>query len=379
MKCISLLGSTGSIGRQTLEVVDWFPKEFSITALAAHSNVDLLAEQIKKYHPHLAVIYDENLYPALKERLPSFKGEILTGMEGLIAAATLPQADILFTAVSGVIGLQPTLQGIAAGKDIALANKETLVAGGSLVMPLAREHGVKIIPVDSEHSAVFQCLEEGETIEKILLTASGGPFRTYTRGEMETVTPEMALKHPTWRMGAKITIDSATMMNKGLEVIEARWLFDIPFENISVVIHPQSVIHSMVQYQDGSILGHLGKTDMKIPIQYALTYPHRWQNHLARLDFGQLKQITFEEPDFERFPCLRLAYEAGQAGGTYPVVLNGANEVLVQEFLLGKIDFMDIPRYIEGILRKHEMIRRPTLEDILTSDRWAREIIEEVR
>lgn len=378
MKYIALLGSTGSIGRQALEVTDWFPEEFSIIALAAHSNVDLLAEQVKKYQPQVAVIYDADRYLDLKERLPFFKGEILTGMEGLIAAATLEQADVVLTAVSGVIGLQPTLQAIAAGKDIALANKETLVAGGSLVMPLAKEMGVKILPVDSEHSAVFQCLEAGESIEKILLTASGGPFRTYPKEEMETITPAMALKHPTWQMGAKITIDSATMMNKGLEVIEARWLFDIPFEDITVVVHPQSVIHSMVLYQDGSILGHLGKTDMKIPIQYALTYPRRLRNDLERLDFGKLKEITFEEPDFNKFPCLKLAYEAGQAGGTYPAVLNGANEVLVQKFLQGEIGFMDIPRRIEGILKKHEMIQKPTLEDLLTSDRWAREMLEEV-
>lgn len=378
MKRISLLGATGSIGRQTAEVVDWFPEDFQLVALAAHSSIDLLARQVEKYWPEVVVIYDETFLDELKEKVPFFKGEILTGMEGLIRAATLEAADIVLTAVSGVIGLLPTLKAIEAGKDIALANKETLVAGGSIVMSLARKHGVKILPVDSEHSAVFQCLEEGQEIEKILLTASGGPFRCMDREEMVRITPAMALKHPTWQMGKKITIDSATMMNKGLEVIEARWLFNVSYDDINVVVHPQSIIHSMVQYQDGSVLGHLGKTDMRIPIQYALTYPNRRKNNLTRIDFAKLAQITFETPDFERFPCLKIAFEAGRAGGTYPTVMNAANEVLVDLFLRERIGFMDIPLFIDQVLSKHQNKEKPSLEDILESDRWARNMIREV-
>jgi len=378
MKRIALLGSTGSIGRQATEVVDWFNEEFSFVALAAHSNVELLARQVEKYRPEVAVIYDETRYEELKNRLPFFKGEILTGMEGLIQAASWGTADIVITAVSGVIGLLPTIKAIEAGKDIALANKETLVAGGSIVMDLARRHGVKILPVDSEHSAIFQCLEEGQEIEKILLTASGGPFRTMDREGMDKITPAMALKHPTWQMGNKITIDSATMMNKGLEVIEARWLFDVSFDDIVVVVHPQSIIHSMVQYQDGSILGHLGKTDMRIPIQYALTYPERRKNNLTRIDFAKLAQITFEAPDMSKFPCLKIAFEAGKAGGTYPTVMNASNEVLVSLFLQEKVGFMDIPIIIERILTKHQNKKEPSLEDIIEADRWARSMIQEV-
>lgn len=319
MKRISLLGSTGSIGCQTTEVVDWFPEKFSLVALAARSNTELLAEQVRKYQPQVVAIYDETCYKDLKEKLSFYHGEIVTGLEGLVQAATLCSTDLVVTAVSGVIGLLPTVKAIESGKNIALANKETLVAAGSIVMEKARSCGVTIIPVDSEHSAIFQCLEgEGQAAEKLLLTASGGPFRKMTLEELEEVTPQMALKHPTWQMGSKITIDSATMMNKGLEVIEARWLFNISYDDIQVVVHPQSVIHSMVQYRDGSILGHLGKTDMRIPIQYALTYPERWTNSLERLDFAQLASITFEEPDFTKFPCLKIAYETGRSGGTYP-------------------------------------------------------------
>jgi len=378
MKRISLLGATGSIGRQATEVVDWFPDDFRFVALAAQSNVDLLAQQVEKYRPEVAVIYDENRYRQLKDKIPSFKGEILTGMEGLVRAATLDAADLVLTAVSGVIGLLPTIKAIEAGKDIALANKETLVAGGSIVMDLAGKRGIKILPVDSEHSAIFQCLEEGQEIEKILLTASGGPFRGMDREQMDQITPAMALRHPTWHMGKKITIDSATMMNKGLEVIEARWLFNVPFDDITVVVHPQSIIHSMVQYQDGSILGHLGKTDMRIPIQYAFTYPKRRKNNLTRIDFAQLANITFEAPDFDKFPCLKIAFEAGRAGGTYPTVMNAANEVLVDLFLREKIGFLDIPVFIDRVLHKHESKENPTLEDILQSDRWARNMIQEV-
>jgi len=376
MKRISLLGSTGSIGRQTLEVVDWFPEEFSLAALAAGKNVDLLAQQVIKYRPEMVALFDGSRYRELKEKIPFFPGEVVVGLEGLIQAAQFEPADIVVTAVSGVIGLLPTMRAIEAGKDIALANKETLVAAGHIVMEKARSQGVKILPVDSEHSAVFQCIEqEGQAVEAILLTASGGPFRTLKAAELEEVTPVMALKHPTWQMGNKITIDSATMMNKGLEVIEARWLFQVDYQDIKVVVHPQSVIHSMVQYKDGSILGHLGKTDMRIPIQYALTYPQRWANKLARIDFAQLAGITFEEPDMERFPCLKMAYEAGQAGATYPTVMNAANEVLVERFLHGEIGFMEIPRQIHRTLESHRPIANPNLDEILEADRWARNLM----
>lgn len=373
MKNISILGSTGSIGRQTTEVVDWFPERFSVVALAAHSNIDILAEQIRKYQPKVVAIYDERSYKSLKERIPFYQGEIYTGLEGLIKVATYPLADIVVTAVSGVVGLIPTIRAIETGKDIALANKETLVAAGHIVMDLARKQGVKILPVDSEHSAIFQCLEQESTcVEEILLTASGGPFRNLSGDELNNVTPQMALKHPTWKMGKKITIDSATMMNKGLEVIEAHWLFDVSFDNIQVVVHPQSVIHSMVRYGDGSILGHLGQTDMRIPIQYALTYPERWENLLERLEFAKLANITFESPDFERFPCLKLAYEAGKLGGTYPTVLNAANEELVELFLHDEVRFNDIPAYIYRILETHQSVLNPDLECIMEADKWAR-------
>lgn len=376
MKKISLLGSTGSIGQQTTQVVDCFPGEFSLAALAAHSNTELLAQQVKKYRPEVVVIFNEDRYGALKEELPDFPGEILTGMEGLVRAATLEGVDMVVTAVSGVVGLLPTLRAIEAGKDIALANKETLVAAGHIVMELARKHQVKILPVDSEHSAIFQCWERGgQAVEKILLTASGGPFRNFPREELKKVTPDMALKHPTWQMGKKITIDSATMMNKGLEVIEARWLFGVSFEEIQVVIHPQSIIHSMVQYADGSILGHLGKTDMRIPIQYALTYPDRWENHLERIDFARLAQITFEAPDLERFPCLKIAYQAGRAGSTYPTVMNAANEVLVKRFLQGELQFLEIPAVIERVLEAHQAPAKASLDQILEADRWARNFL----
>lgn len=376
MKKISLLGSTGSIGQQTTQVVDCFPGEFSLAALAAHSNTELLAQQVKKYRPEVVVIFNEDCYAALKEKLSDFPGEIFTGMEGLVRAATLAGVDTVVTAVSGVVGLLPTIKAIEAGKDIALANKETLVAAGQIVMELAKKHRVKILPVDSEHSAIFQCWESGgQRVEKILLTASGGPFRNFSREELEEVTPKMALKHPTWQMGKKITIDSATMMNKGLEVIEARWLFGVSFEEIQVVIHPQSIIHSMVQYADGSILGHLGKTDMRIPIQYALTYPDRWENHLERIDFARLAQITFEDPDLEKFPCLKIAYQAGRAGGTYPTVMNAANEVLVKRFLQGEVKFPEIPAVIERVLEAHQASAQPGLDEILEADRWARNFL----
>lgn len=373
MKHISLLGSTGSIGRQTAKVVDWFPDEFSLVALAAYGNTETLAQQVKKYRPEVVVIFDEAKYQELKEKIPDFSGEILTGMEGLCQAAAWETADIVVTAVSGVVGLLPTIKGIEAGKNIALANKETLVAGGHIVMELAAQHGVKILPVDSEHSAIFQCMEEDKQgVEQILLTASGGPFRHFSKEELANVTPEMALKHPTWNMGPKVTVDSATLMNKGLEVMEAHWLFGIAYDQIKVVVHPESVIHSMVRYQDGSVLGHLGKADMRIPIQYALTYPERWKNNLEPIDFARLAQITFEEPDFDRFPSLKLAFQAGKAGGTYPTVLNGANEVLVAQFLQGRIGFLDIPAQIEGILAKHQQVLNPSIEDIMEADRWAR-------
>jgi len=375
MKKIALLGSTGSIGQQTTQVVDWFPGELAISALAAHSNLDILCHQVEKYQPEIVALYDESRYPELKRRLPNFAGEMVCGLEGLNQAAAWPAADLVVTAVSGVVGLIPTLKAIEAGKDIALANKETLVAGGHLVMAAARRQGVRILPVDSEHSAVFQCLAgEGRDLEAILLTASGGPFRDLTLEQLAGVTPDMALKHPTWQMGRKVTIDSATMMNKGLEVMEAHWLFGVPYDRIQVVVHPQSIIHSMVQYQDGSILGHLGKTDMRIPIQYALSYPRRWPNSLERIDFGRLGGITFADPDVVRFPCLALAYQAGRAGGTYPTALNAANEVLVEAFLAGRIPFTAIPDRVERVMAAHGSVSEPDLQEILAADGWAREL-----
>ncbi len=372
-KKIAILGSTGSIGRQTLQVVDMFPGEFQVVALAAGSNLDLLVEQVYKYRPSLVSLMDQSRYTELKQALSGLDLQIVSGVEGLTEAASHPDAEILVTAVSGRIGLVPTLAAIRAGKIIALANKETLVAAGSLVMAEARKMGVPVLPVDSEHSAIFQCLErEGNAVSRLLLTASGGPFRGRKRNELAGVAKEQALCHPNWAMGAKITIDSATLMNKGLEVIEARWLFDLDWDKISVLVHPQSIVHSMVEYQDGSLLAHLGQPDMRIPIQYALTYPHRKANHLEKINLIG-KTLTFEEPDLESFPALALAFGAGRRGGTLPAVMNAANEIAVQLFLQDKIDFLAISELVAKVMAAHTVINDPDLGQILQADTWARD------
>ena len=369
MKTISILGSTGSIGTQTLEVVR-ATGDFQVSALTAGSNIELLEKQMREFHPAMVAVMQEEKARKLQNRTGDLGIPVYAGMEGLLAAATEPSADMVVTAVVGMIGIRPTLKAIEAGKDIALANKETLVTAGHLVMQAARNQGVHIYPVDSEHSAIFQSLkrEDPSRISRILLTASGGPFRGRTLKELENVQVEDALKHPNWSMGAKITIDSSTMVNKALEVIEARWLFDVGFDQIEVVVQPQSVIHSMVEFVDGGIMAQLGTPDMKLPIQYALYEAKR--NFLAgdRLDFAALKQITFEAPDMETFRGLKLGFEAGRMGGSVPTVFNAANEWAVARFLQKKIGYTDIVRIIEEALLAHEKIEHPNLEAILETE-----------
>lgn len=369
MKTISILGSTGSIGTQTLEVVR-STGDFKVSALTAGSNIELLEKQMREFHPAMAAVMREEKAEELRERTKDLGIPVYAGMEGLLAAAVEPQAEMVVTAVVGMIGIRPTLKAIEAGKDIALANKETLVTAGHLVMQAAKENGVHIYPVDSEHSAVFQSLkrEEPAKISRILLTASGGPFRGRTAEELEKVQVEDALKHPNWSMGAKITIDSSTMVNKALEVMEARWLFDVDFDQIEVVVQPQSVIHSMVEFVDGGIMAQLGTPDMKLPIQYALYEGRR--NYLGgdRLDFAALKQITFEAPDMETFRGLKLGYEAGRQGGSVPTVFNAANEFAVARFLERKISYPDIVRMIEDALSVHKRIDHPDLDAILETE-----------
>ncbi len=372
-KKISILGSTGSIGRQTLEVVDEFPDRFQVVALAAGSNVDLLTEQALRYRPLQVAIMDESRAGKLAQNLAGLNIEVVAGLDGLTAAATNSKAKLVVTAVSGCIGLVPTLSAIRAGKNIALANKETLVAAGALVKAEAEKHGVDILPVDSEHSAIFQCLaRENRAVSRLILTASGGPFRGRSRSELLKVKRAEALKHPNWAMGEKITIDSATMMNKGLEVIEAHWLFGVDWEQISVLVHPQSIIHSMVEYEDGSILAHLGRPDMRIPIQYALSYPERAGNTLPKLDLAG-KTLSFEAPDVEAFPALALAFGAGRRGGTLPAVMNASNEAAVNLFLQEQVSFPEITRLVEEVMSRHTVVDAPNLEQILASDAWARE------
>lgn len=367
MKTIGILGSTGSIGTQSLDIMAWFPEKFQVRVLAANHNAALLAEQAKKFQPEVIALCDESKYSELKANLPNFKGEILCGEEGVEAAAGM-KVDMMIHGISGMAGLSPLLTTMRVGNDVAFANKESLVTAGHLVMALAKEKGIALLPVDSEHSAIFQCLQGGRSgLKKLVLTASGGPFRDFSPEQMETITPEMALEHPTWKMGAKVTIDSSTMMNKGLEVIEAHWLFDCPYEQIDVLIQPQSVIHSMVCFEDGSFIGHLGKADMRIPIQYALTYPERWENPLTELDFAALGHIDFYAPKKENFPLLSLAYEVGAAGGTLPAVMNAANEVLVYKFLEKRINYKDIYRYVAKAVDTHVNISSPTLEEILNA------------
>ena len=375
MNSLSVLGSTGSIGCNVLKVVETFPRELTVRALAAKSNLELLARQIEQFRPAVAVVYDEKGAGELKELIGThIDVEILHGDAGYMAAAAFDPVDITVTAMVGAAGLLPTLAAIDAGKTIALANKETLVMAGDLVMQLAMEKGVEILPIDSEHSAIFQCLqgERRDAVDKILLTASGGPFYTRSRTEFSKITLAEALNHPNWQMGKKITIDSATLMNKGLEVIEARCLFGVTRQMIDVIIHPQSIIHSMVAYHDGSVMAQLGIPDMKVAIAYALTYPNRLPLRQPLPSFDATQPLTFERPDLDKFPCLRLAFEACESGGNLPAVLNAANEVAVQAFLDQSIQFVDIPTVVERTMDAHSTFSSPELTDILEADRWAR-------
>ena len=377
MKTIAVLGSTGSIGTQTLEVAR-ANGDLKIAALAAGRNVKLLEKQIREFSPKVVAVWEEAAAIELKNAVSDLDVKIVTGMDGLIEISTLPEVEVLVTAIVGMIGIRPTVEAIKAGKDIALANKETLVTAGHIIMPLAREHGVKILPVDSEHSAIFQALngEHHEQIDKLLITASGGPFRGKKREDLEKVKLEDALKHPNWAMGQKITIDSATLVNKGLEVMEAKWLFQVDLDQINVVVQPQSVIHSMVQFVDGGIIAQLGTPDMKLPIQYALYYPDRRYLAGERLDFAKLGQITFEEPDMETFLGLPLAMKASQMGGSMPTVFNAANERAVSKFLQRKIGFTDIYQIIIESMEHHKVQQQPTIEEILDTEKATYEFIE---
>lgn len=378
IKKISVLGSTGSIGTQTLEIAR-YNQDIGITALAAGSNVELLEKQVREFHPKIACLWKEEAARELKRRIRDLDVKVVSGMEGLMEAACEPEAQIVVTAVVGMIGIRPTIAAMEAGKDIALANKETLVTAGHIIMPLAKEKGVKILPVDSEHSAIFQCLQgAGENgIHKILLTASGGPFRGRSREQLAGVQPEDALKHPNWSMGRKITIDSSTMVNKGLEVMEAHWLFDVDMDQVQVVIQPASVIHSMIEYEDGAVIAQLGTPDMKLPIQYALYYPERRFLPGDRLDFTKLKEITFDEPDMETFRGLKLAYEAGKAGGSLPTVFNAANELAVSLFLEKKIPYLAITDLIQGAMENHKRKAAPNVDQILAAEQEAYDFIRE--
>lgn len=371
MKKISLLGSTGSIGTQTLEVIEEYSDRLSVVALAAGKNVGLMEEQVRKYRPALAVMWSEEAAKELKVRIADTDTKVSSGMDGLIEAATVSEADIVLTAVVGMIGIRPTIAAIDAGKDIALANKETLVCAGHIIMPLAAEKGVKILPVDSEHSAIFQSLngERNNKISKILLTASGGPFRGMTREQLKGKTVEDALKHPNWSMGKKITVDSATLVNKGLEVMEAGWLFNVPVSDVEVVVHPQSILHSAVEFEDGAVIGQMGLPDMKLPIQYALFYPDRLPMHGKKLSLFDVGSMTFEKPDPDVFEGLKLALRAANEGGSMPTVFNAANELAVARFLDGKIGFTDIYEIIKKAMNAHRTIQSPNLEEILDAER----------
>ncbi len=375
MKNIVILGSTGSIGKSTLEVIEKNPDRFRILGLAARSNLSLLLEQINRYLPEMVVVYEEDAAEILKKKV---NVKVLSGINGLIEIAINEKTDFVLSAIVGASGLLPTLAAIKKGKTIGLANKETLVIAGRIVIEEAKRNAVKIIPVDSEHSAVFQCLEKRNPFEikRIILTASGGPFRGRSKKELRHVKVEEALRHPNWSMGAKITVDSATLMNKGLEVIEARWLFDLPPERIDVVIHPESIIHSMVEFSDGTIIAQLSRPDMRAPIAYALSYPERLSDIVEPLNFEALRKLTFEKPDREAFPCLDLAYSAIKEGGTMPAVLNAANEIAVDAFLKERIGFTDIPSIIERVIERHQKMPCDTIEEVLEADAWARQEAE---
>ena len=379
MKNISILGVTGSIGTQALDVLRFHKDKFKLVAISAYKNIDLTLDIIEEFKPRVVAINDKASF----EKLKNIKGtldydfELLYGMEGLIKVATLKEVHTVLTSVVGMIGLKPTLEAIKCKKDIALANKETLVVAGELVMNEAKKYGIKILPVDSEHSAIFQCLQGNDlkSVDKIIITASGGPFRGYSKKQLENVTLNQALNHPKWSMGKKITIDSSTLMNKGLEVIEAHWLFDCDYENIEVVVHPQSIIHSMVQYKDGAVIAQLGVTDMKLPIQYALNYPLRDNNISEKLDFYKINELNFYKPDTEVFRCLKLAYKAGKMGGLMPTILNGANEVCVDLFLNEKIKYLDIPTIVEECMEVFKNDMEVSLRNIIGLDKSVREYI----
>ncbi len=373
MREISILGSTGSIGTQTLEVVENLER-IRVAGISGNQNIELLEMQARKFKPRVVGVMNEKQAKKLKDRLADTKTKVLSGMEGLIEVATMESVDTVVTSVVGNVGLKPTFEAISAGKNIALANKETLVSAGQLVMDLAKKKGISIYPVDSEHSAIFQSLQgnEGNAIRRILLTASGGPFRGKKKEELMGMTAADALNHPNWSMGKKITIDSATLMNKGLEVMEAKWLFDVSTGQIEVLVHPQSIMHSAVEYEDGAIMAQMGEPDMKVPIQYALTHPKRVKSPFPKVDFAQRNVLTFEKPDMETFRCLGLAYHALEIGGTLPAVLNGANEIAVEKFLNGKITFLQIPELIEQTMNAYTVKYEYTLEDLLEADAWAR-------
>ena len=377
-KNITILGSTGSIGTQTLDVVREIGG-ISVKAMTTNTRIELFEKQIREFKPELVCVMNAEKAKELEENIKDLNIPVLTGMDGLVAAAIYEKSDTVVNSVVGNIGLVPTVAAIKAGKDIALANKETLVTCGELVMKLIKENNVNMYPVDSEHSAIFQSLRgnDGNTIEKIILTASGGPFRT--RESLEGITVADALAHPNWSMGQKITIDSATLMNKGLEVIEAKWLFDVPLEKIQVTVHPQSIIHSAVEYEDGAVIAQLGVPDMKVPIQYALTYPKRVKNSFKKLDLFETATLTFEKPQTDRFKCLSLAYRAIETGGTMPCVMNGANEVAVHRFLKNEIEFLQIPEIIERVMNSHSVKYNYTLEDVLAADEWSRKAAADIK
>lgn len=374
VKKMIILGSTGSIGRQALQVAEAFPDRIQIVGLTAGSNIDLLITQAKKTRPRFVVIADPAGYQRLQSETAPLGITALAGKEAVIQAAAEP-ADVVLSAISGIAGLEPTLAALAKGRTVALSNKESLVAGGHLVMGLAAQKGAAILPVDSEHSAIWQCLQGNRRLRRVILTASGGPFRNKTRQDLAAVQPEEALNHPNWAMGPKVTIDSATLMNKGLEVIEAKWLFGLELSQIEVVVHPQSIVHSLVEFVDGSVLAQMGVPDMRLPIQYALSYPDRWPASWPRLSLLETGNLTFLPPDRETFPALDLAYEAGRTGGTMAAVLNGANEAAVQQFLAKKIGFLQIPELISRALEAHVPVSDPSLEEVLEADRWSRHFV----
>ena len=382
MKNIAILGSTGSIGKSALSIAETHPDLFTISALAANTSVDLIEQQVRQFHPKLVALYDQGAANLLRQRISDLKSvEVMSGAMGISAVATIDEAELVLEAMGGSTGLLPTLEAIEAGKDLAFVNKEVLVMCGSLVQRAAKKYDVKLLPVDSEISAVFQCLPnpfQKDRIHKLILTASGGPFRQASSDQLKDITPEQALKHPNWTMGKKVTIDSATMMNKGLEVIEAKCFFELELKEIEIVVHAESIIHSMVEFIDGSMLAQLGIPDMRVPIQYALTYPDRLDNPADRLDFSQIHQFHFEPPDFKRFPCLDLAYTAAEVGGTLPTVLSSSDEIAVDAFLNRQIGFMDIPAVIRRTMDLHDVVYEAELGHILEINRWTREITNKI-